>query len=202
MSQYVITDGSRFIYRNHQNKYVPAPGEGMADIFSRKQAEGILNNSLPKPLRMAFHVERYDVPPAHVKQVSPQDLKENTEKLKTADNIKIWVDKISNFNGLVSDASQRKDILEVELQGVEQEILDCLHYIEFCNLNASQGYSAYKMLKERRIKRRKIKNELAVLSVILNAKISKSVADEVNRIINQMDKRTYEPRVLTELFDL
>lgn len=36
MSQYIITDGSRFIFRNHFGKYVPTPSEAMADIYIRK----------------------------------------------------------------------------------------------------------------------------------------------------------------------
>ena len=75
------------------------------------------------------------------------------------------------------------------------------HYIEFCNLNAAQGYKAYKMIKDRRIIRRSIKNELDVLNIILGKKISETATDEIQKAISGMDKRTYEPRVLNELFD-
>lgn len=74
--------------------------------------------------------------------------------------------------------------------------------IEFCNLNAAQGYKAYKMIKERRIKRRSIKNELAVLDIILNKKIGESVSNEIIQAVEKLDRRTYEPRVLKELYDL
>lgn len=57
------------------------------------------------------------------------------------------------------------------------------------------------MLKERRIKRRSIKNELQVLDIILSKKISETVTDEIQNTVAYMDKRTYEPRVLNELFD-
>lgn len=57
------------------------------------------------------------------------------------------------------------------------------------------------MIKERRIKRRSIKNELEVLSIILGKKISDTASDEIQKAIAGMDKRTYEPRVMTELFD-
>lgn len=84
---------------------------------------------------------------------------------------------------------------------IDKEICDILHYIEFCNLNAAQGYKAYKMLKERRIKRRSIKNELQVVDIILGKKISETATDEIEKAISGMDKRKYEPRVMTELFD-
>ena len=66
---------------------------------------------------------------------------------------------------------------------------------------AAQGYKAYKMLKERRIKRRSIKNELQVVDIILGKKISETATDEIEKAISGMDKRKYEPRVMTELFD-
>ena len=82
-----------------------------------------------------------------------------------------------------------------------QELSDIDHYIEFVNLNAAQGYKAYRMIKDRRIIRRSIKNELDVLNIILGKKISETATDEIQKAISGMDKRTYEPRVLNELFD-
>lgn len=102
---------------------------------------------------------------------------------------------------MASEALHRKDELLSQLSKVDQELSDINHYIEFCNLNAAQGYKAYKMIKERRIKRRSIKNELEVLSIILGKKISDTASDEIQKAIAGMDKRTYEPRVMTELFD-
>ena len=57
------------------------------------------------------------------------------------------------------------------------------------------------MIKDRRIIRRSIKNELEVLNIILGKKISETATDEIQKAISGMDKRTYEPRVLNELFD-
>ena len=58
------------------------------------------------------------------------------------------------------------------------------------------------MIKDRRVKRRSIKNELDVLSIILGKKISETATDEIQKCIAGMDNRTYEPRVLKELFDM
>lgn len=201
MVQYVITDGYRYIYRNHQNRFVPSPGEAMADVFNMRQAESILKNSLPKSLRKIFYIEKIDDPPANVKQVSKENLN-TTEKLGVADNIQVWRSKIGSLNGLFNEANQRKEHLLKQLSLVDQEISDCLHYIEFCNLNAAQGYNSYKLIKERRVRRRSIKNELEIIECILSRRIGDSILEEVNTVIEKMDKRTYEPRVLTELFDL
>lgn len=57
------------------------------------------------------------------------------------------------------------------------------------------------MIKERRIRRRSIKNELQVLDIILGKKISETATDEIEKAISGMDNRKYEPRVMRELFD-
>lgn len=202
MSQYIITDGSRFIYCNHAGKFVPTSSETMADTFTKKQAEGIYKNSLPKALRTIFRVEKYDCPPQNVKQVDQYALEKNTEKVMVTDNIQIWLDKIENMNGLIKDATKRKEVLERQLQDLEDERLDIEHYIEFQNLNAAQGYKASKELKICRIKRRSVKNEPAVINIILEQKMKEFLGKEVYQKIEELDKRTYRPRIRTDLFDL
>ena len=201
MSQYVITDGTRWIMRDRHGKYVPTSCEALADVYSNKQANSIFQNQLSKALKSCFHLQKIDEVPALVKQITQKEIKENTENVLVAENIKYWVDKVNGLNGLASEALHRKDELLNQLSKVDKELSDINHYIEFCNLNAAQGYKAYKMIKERRIKRRSIKNELEVLSIILGKKISDTASDEIQKAIAGMDKRTYEPRVMTELFD-
>jgi hypothetical protein len=202
LSQYIITDGERFIYCNHSGKFVPTSSEAMADVYSKKQANGICKNSLPKALKSIFYVEKYDHPPVGVKQVNQKDLENNTEKVMIAKNIQVWLDKINDMNGLVKDAKSRKEILEKELEKLEDERLDIEHYIEFQNLNAAQGYKASKELKTCRVKRRTVKNELAVIDIILDLQMKEMVSSKIYQKIEELDKRTYKPRVRTDLFDL
>lgn len=174
----------------------------MADIYTRKQADGICKNSLPKALKRIFYVEKYDRPPESVKQVNPIDLKNNTEKVMIAENIQVWLDKINDLNGLVKDVKERKEILEKQLVKLEDERLDIEHYIEFQNLNAAQGYRASKELKTCRVKRRTVKNELAVIDIILDLQMKEMVSSKIYQKIEELDKRTYKPRIRTDLFDL
>ena len=202
--KFVITDGERFIYRMHNGKYVPTSSEAMADIFTKKAANRIFENSLSKPLRAQFRVERYDKPnksPEGIQQVTEKDLQENTEKVLLSENIQKWIDKLSDLNGLAKDANDRKQVLEKDLSKVNMEIQDCLHYIEFTKLNAAQGYKAYKILKERRVRRRSIKNELQVLDIILEKKLGETVTDEIMKRNSGMYHRIYAPRVMNEIFD-
>ncbi len=202
MAEYIITDGSRFIYRNYAGKYVPTPSEAMADIFSKRQADAIFNNSLPKALKLVFHVEKYDKPPDQVKQVTREEMEKNTERVTISENVQRWLDKVSELNGLRNDAAKRKEELCKQLSDVDKELSDINHYIEFCNLNAAQGYKAYRMVKERRVKRRSIKNELVVVDAILEKKISDPIKEEIEKVIHSLDERTYTPRILNELFDM
>ena len=118
------------------------------------------------------------------------------------DNIQVWLDKINDMNGLVKDATERKEILEKQLHDLEDEKQDIEHYIEFQNLNAAQGYKASKELKICRVKRRSVKNELAVINIILNQSIKDILNNEVRNKVEELDRRTYKPRVRTDLFDL
>lgn len=201
MAQYVITDGTRWIMRDKHGRYVPTSCEALADVFSNKQATGIFQSNLSKALKSVFRVQKIDEPSKLIKQISQETAQENTERVLTAENIKRWIDKIDGLNGLATEALHRKDELVQQLSKVDQELSDVNHYIEFCNLNAAQGYKAYKMIKDRRIKRRSIKNELQVVDIILSKKISETATDEIQKAIAGMDQRTYEPRVLNELFD-
>lgn len=201
LAQYVITDGTRWIMRDRNKKYVPTSNEALADVFGNKEANSVYQNNLSKALKSVFYIQKIDTPPKLVKQITHEEVQENTETSSIAENIQYWLDKLSGLNGLTSEALHRKEKLIEQLSEVDKELCDLLHYIEFCNLNAAQGYKAYKMIKDRRIKRRSIKNELDVLSIILGKKLSESVTDEIQKAVSGMDKRTYEPRVLNELFD-
>ena len=201
MAQYVITDGTRWIMRDKHGRYVPTSYEALADVFSNKQATGIFQSNLSKALKSVFRVQKIDEPSKLIKQISQETAQKNTERVSTDENIKRWIDKIDGLNGLATEALHRKDELVQQLSKVDQELSDVNHYIEFCNLNAAQGYKAYKMIKDRRIKRRSIKNELQVVDIILSKKISETATDEIQKAIAGMDQRTYEPRVLNELFD-
>ena len=201
MSQYVITDGSRWITKNRNGKYVPTTCVALADTFGNKEANSVYNNNLSKALKSCFRVMKVDKPPELVKQITQEKVNENTETPSNSENIQYWIDKVSDLNGLASEALHRKDDLLSQLSKVDQELSDIDHYIEFVNLNAAQGYKAYKMIKDRRIIRRSIKNELDILNIILGKKISETAKDEIQKAVSGMDNRKYEPRVLNELFD-
>ena len=156
MAEYVITDGSRWIMRDRKGKYVPTSCESLADKFSNKLVNQIFNNQLPKALKTTFHVEKVDEAPLNVKQITIEEVHNNTEKVTLSENIQRWLNKIEDLNGLASEVNNRKEELN---------------------------------------------NELNVIDIILGKRISETMVDEINKAVQGMDKRTYEPRILNELFD-
>lgn len=200
LAEYVITDGTRYIYKNHNNRYVPISNEVLADVFTRKQADTIYKHSLSRALKKVFYIKMVDPERFGSAQNKPGTVKK-IEFVKTQDYVKEWLDKISDLNGLVKAVSNRKEELLFQLSNLDKELCDVEHYIEFSTLNAAQGYNAYKMIKERRIKRRSVKNELAVLEIILDSKIQEGVVETINKRVAGLDNMKYKPRVLTELFN-
>ena len=91
-----------------------------------------------------------------------------------------------------------------EVQKCDQETLDILHKIEFCNVSASDGYKLYKQLQEIRIRRRDAKDHLEIASLVLSTGLlssMKALDGEIKSIETNMANRKYKPRVLIGLFD-
>ena len=96
----------------------------------------------------------------------------------------------------------------------DQKISDVEHFIELSNnLNASQGYKAYKLLKEVLEERRNIKDKIDELRPLLsfinktpliNPKEKTSLIRGLNKVKNNNDNasevKSYKVRVLTDIF--
>lgn len=125
-----------------------------------------------------------------------------TVNFEISDDVQKWIDKLQGLNGLAQEASKRQKELVSSLSDVDKRICDLAHYVEFCTLNACQGYKVAKKWHDLRCERREIKNELEVVSFILNKKITDSVSEEAIKLVDNINKRQYEPRVFKELFDV
>ena len=201
MAQYIITDGTKYIMKGKRGNFTPTNCAAWAEIFSKEKATNVLNNQISKNLRKGYHIELLEPDPPGIKSVTKTDLKQ-TEKVMETDVTQEWISRIRGLNGLIQDAKIRKVELTQQLSDVDEQLCDIYHYIEFSKLNACQGYKAAKMIKAKRIARRRIKNELQVLSIILSSNISDEIEQEVVGRIKGMDNRVYNPRSLTELFEL
>lgn len=195
--------------KDYQNHYAITGSEALADKFPRHIADKIFKNYIPKALRKEFHIEMYESESSKEAKAAPnavvvteKDLKENSVKAKQNQDIQKWLDKAHSLNGLINEAVVAKNKLDKRLKDVEQEIIDIMHFIEWKRLNAAQMCKIYKMLKERREARRNIKNELLVVEYIVNCTTKTAMEEELKKIIEGLDNRKYEPRKMTELYNL
>lgn len=105
-----------------------------------------------------------------------------------------------DLESLTFEMKARKEELARSLAYVEKEILDIRHYIEFCPLNAYQGYEASRMLKTSLQERRKIKDELQALNRVSVMSVGHIGNGKGRKDLDKLKCKQYHPKVLTGLF--
>lgn len=164
-----------------------------AQKFSDKKAKNILS-SLPKTLKkfnfMIVPIQdetQTDIATkCEIKAVADKKIIKNDDYV-VPDTVTNWVQRFKSINGLVVDATVRKNELFEQLSNVDKELSNCLHEIELTrSKNACDGYKEYKKVKTVLEKRRVIKDELAVVQSISSYDInSTQIDDVVNRLKNR-----------------
>lgn len=96
---------------------------------------------------------------------------------------------------------KRRNELSCELSKVDKEISDIHHYIEFYSMSASRGYKMAKMLKDRLIRRRAIKDETEMLNRISVMTVGHIGNGKGRSDLDKLKNKQYTPRILTELFE-
>lgn len=216
--RYVITDGDRFIYRNYKNTFVPISGEMCADVFTKRKAENVYNNSLSKAQRKIFYLKKVEVPKKEIVSepeakvteeielkskkepvgIKACDMNINTKQLENA-NIEKWFERLKELNTLSNDAEKRQAELNAALSEVDKELTDLDHYLESSRLNAYEMWYLGDQRKKRLEKRRQIKDELMVVTQIANTGMS-NITLKITDVAEGLENRVYKPRVLTKYF--
>ena len=212
--EYALKDEcGRYIHRDITGKFGYTTSEILADRYdSRKAAKNVLENCLPRAMRKGFDVVEIvvsdkDAPPAP-KENKPQVIRPKVDEALRIANQPIVPNNVHDISAsfqkvrdILLMAAGRKEELANSLSEVDSEISDINHYIEFADgLNAYQGYLAFRMLRQKLLQRRQIKDELNAISVICDSEISHAEFERVSRRIAGMENRQFMPRVLTELF--
>lgn len=123
----------------------------------------------------------------------------NTRKIIETDNYCSSVAEFSDrINSIYGDMKSKLASSYEELSKVDLEITDINHYIEMSKLDAYRGYNAYVMLRERLVKRRKIKDEIYYLKNMINK--SQEFDAKSKGFLMRIDHQKYEPRAIGELF--
>ena len=184
---YVITDGTRYIGCDSDTK------------------ENIIVESYKKAVKLRFIQIN-----AIYNKLAEDLLKDGEWKIISTIEIKndlsdatidIDVDEIMDSLEMDFDLLvKRKKVLELELLGIEREITDIYHAMEFYNLDAAKGYKIYKMMQERLIRRRQNKDETLKIDYILSGGIKGLTSKQTRKRFESLENREYTPRALKELF--
>lgn len=217
-----------YILKEEGKKYLHSGKEGITVVdklskatkfSSQKKAENVMA-CLPKELKK----KRFSVCAVEGTMVKPIDVIVSVQ----VDDQPVTVTKVKTKKKKVKEISAITETFEFDDKAIREHILsavneikrmqehreyltdmvrkadletsDIMHYLEFNKLSASEGYKISKQLTEIRQRRRKYKDMLGLLDIMDNE--GKALLDDdFLKKINYVYNRTYEPRVLTDLFE-
>jgi hypothetical protein len=106
-----------------------------------------------------------------------------------------------DVNDVFISAAKRANEIAGEISKVDLKLEDLKHYKEFTNLNASEHCKASSIEQELLRERRKLKNEQQIISVINECCGASHLIEKITKCIEKVQTQTYEPRILSELFE-
>lgn len=189
---YVIKNNNK-VYIRINNGKVETCSENYKSIFSESKAKNILS-SLPKTLkRYNFHVEAVpDIPPK---------TKENKTYV-VPEEVSRWINKFGTCGEILAEAKARSDILIAQINSCDEQLIDIAHEAELeSDLNMYKGYLIYVRLRDNQRMRRKLKDELLIISDVLDdVSPSKLHKSRIQKAVNGLLHRKYKYRI-TEVED-
>lgn len=196
-----------YVIKNHKNVYIKLNDvgqpitcmEGVKGIFEYSKAKNILDN-LPKTLkRLNFTVEPLpEITPIQVIEKQEEIVLEK-ENYILSEEVSRWLDKFGVCDEIISEAKVRKEELLLNLSNTDKELSNQLHKIELeGSKNAYQGFLQYKYLKEIMETRRKIKDELMIITNVLKMDFRKFSGDNVRKAIEGLANRKFTLRVMDD----
>jgi len=195
-----------YVIKNHKNVYIRLNENGKAvtcsehegSLLEYSKAKNILG-SLPKTLRrLNFKVE--PVPDIIQKKViEEKDVKR--EEYVLSENITRWVEKFGKCGDILGEAEEREKQLVNDLKDNDKELIDILHIIEIEKpKDMFSGWQLYKRIRNNRIERRSMKDELLIVENVLEQikNISCFHREKIQRAINGLFTRKYTFRIVEE----
>lgn len=185
---YLITDGKRYISYDEEAK------------------RNIIVDSYKKASKLKYNETNaiYNKLESDIMETGEWQIIGATEaKYDLTDAWEINIDAImDSLETNLSLLVRRKKVLELELLEVEREIIDIYHAIEFYEANSEKAYSIYRLMHDKLIKRRGIKDESVKIDYILTGGIKGLTSRQTRKRFEDMENRTYLPRALKELFEM
>ena len=202
MPRFMITDGhGLYLRRDVSGNYVPVRNKALGDVWEQRgKVSNVLSNCISKNLRNRYRIIEIEdaiIPKSEeITNRINMVIKSKDDVAKRIGNEPIEDNQLSNlsvnidnFAGFVQNAEQRKEVLVTALSDVDKEISDINHYIEFGQFNAYQGWLAFNMLRGRLKKRRKVKDELQILTQLGECKVNSSMIANIKSAIGKLSSR-------------
>ena len=190
--EYVIKCGKNYVGFNGHGQYIEVTNIASAIKGSMHKMSNLVNNCISPNVRKKCKI--VELSEANKPVISCVIKTQPTNS--AVDNI---VSEIKKIDSSLFDAE--KDVLNKKLSVVDQEITDIQYYIEFNRLNAADGYKAFKLLQDKLLERRVIKNDVTKFQILSDAKISDVFNGNLEKSLSSLENKKYTPRVLKSLFE-
>lgn len=196
---YVIKNRKGVYIRLNDNGTPVTCAEHEKSLFEQSKAKNIFDN-LPKTLkRLNFKVE----PILDIKQNklnSSLDRKViKSENYIIPDQITQWIEKFGICDDILKEAQERKEELSRLLSDVDKEFSNMVHKVELEEKIDMYGAWRERMeWQKNRRKRRKIKDELLIISNVLKMDFRNLDRSTIDKAVRGLAKRKFTYRVIEE----
>ncbi len=195
---YIIQIGKNFVCIDNGGRYTECSDINKALHVPIHKANNIINNCISPDKRKKCKILNMSSVQTKPIQI-PKPINKTVEA--TPEHKSLFDVVMTSFRSIdITGFDKESGELAQKLSHVDQEISDIEHYIEFNKLNAADGYKAYKMLQDKRIERRVIKDDFLKFKILSEANVSDIFNGTLEEKLRELDNRTYTPRVLNELF--
>lgn len=198
----VITNKQKRLYIKLDKGKPVTCSSASAQRFEESKAKNILD-SLPKPLRrLGFSVEFV---PEITPKVIPNDIAlennviGNESGYQPSKEINRWIDDFGKCGDIIAEAEIRKEELKIKQSELDKELSDLLHIIEIeRSKDLYTGWKIYKKIRENRIHRREVKDELLIIQNVLGQVKDPEAfrRDHVKRAVDGLSHRKYTLRIV------
>lgn len=197
---YVIKNNKGVYIRLNKNGKPVTCSEDKKTIFEYSKAKNIVENMQKTLKRLNFIVDPLpDI-------ISIKEFDENnkpkviiTENKEISEDIVKWVEKFKVCDDILREAQKRKNELNKKLSNIDKQFCNMVHEIEFeGKVDLYGGWLERNKIKENREKRRKIKEELSIISCVIKMNFNTIDIDALNRTLLSLKNRKYNYRVIDE----
>ena len=132
-------------------------------------------------------------------EIKNENKSKEESEVNNVNNIDNWLKKLNSCNGIKREAQERLDYLNQKLSLIDQAQDIILHMIEKNeHPNAPTAYKQRMKILEIRKKRRKIKNEMIIVQMIVTNDLSSRMYDHISAVSNGLQ----HPQNLDEKYNL